>query len=192
MNVRIQILLLIVLSICYGCSTPKFYNEIKSTYESYDTLVSKYGKEAVSESSFDPHKLVMKKLSSYIQNSNHIIYYYSRSTRKWKGKEFSGVVFDVENNKYYYVTNSEKRRPRKIQIDTVYEYPDANYYKFIIDNYRQGKIEYLKKLGEISGHSGIRSWELIYDIDLNSNTVQKHTFEDILFMDGKPMMDVEN
>lgn len=191
MSVRVQILFLIVLSICYGCSTPKFYNEIKSTYESYDTLVSIYGKDAVRKSSFDPHKLVMKKLSSYIQNSNHIIYHYSRTTRKWKGNEFSGVVFDVENNKYYYVTNSENR-PRKIQMDTVYKYPDDNYYKFNIDNYRQGKIDYLKKLGEISNHSGYRTSEVIYDINLKSDTMQRHTFEDFLFLDGKPVFDAQD
>lgn len=173
-----------------GCSTPKFYSEIKSTYESYQTLVSEYGKEAVSKSSFDPHKLVMKKLSSYLQDSNHIIYHYAISTKKWQGNEFSGVVFDIENNKYYYVTNSEKR-PRKIQMDTIYKHPDNNYYKFIIDNYRQGKIEYLKKLGEASRHSGIGTWEVIYDIDLSTNSVQKHTFRDILFLDNKPLIELE-
>jgi hypothetical protein len=78
-----------------GCSTPRFYPEIASTYENYDTLVSKHGKEAVSKSSFDSHKLVMRKLSSYLKNSDHIIYHYSRTTRKWRGKEFSGVVFDA-------------------------------------------------------------------------------------------------
>src|SRR5690554_1004343 len=73
-----------------GCGTPKFYNVIKSTYESYDSLVSEYGKEAVRKSSFDPHKLVMKKLSNYLQDSNHIIYHYAISTRKWQGNKFSG------------------------------------------------------------------------------------------------------
>jgi len=191
MNIRIQILFLIVLYFCYGCSTPKFYKEIKSTYESYDTLISKYGKEAVSKRSFDPHKLVMKKLSGYLQHSNHIIYHYSRTTRKWKGNEFSGVVFDIENNKYYYVTNSEKQ-PRKIQVDTAYKYPEDNYYKFIIENYRQGKIEYLKKLGETSNISGYRTNEVIYDIDLKSETIQKHMFRDFLFMEGKPILGIEN
>jgi len=31
-------------------------------------------------------------------------------------------------------------------MDTIYEYPNDNYYKFIIDNYREGNIEYLKNL----------------------------------------------
>lgn len=174
-----------------GCSTPRFYPEIASTYENFDTLVSKHGKEAVSKSSFDPHKLVMRRLSSYLKNSDHIIYHYSRTTRKWRGKEFSGVVFDALNNNYFYVGNSENR-PRRIQVDTVYKYPDDNYHKFIIDNYREGKMEYLQKLGEAAGHSGIRSCELIFDINLKTNTIQKHMFRDFLFMEGKPVLDVED
>lgn len=102
------ILLVFVVSLLASCGTPKFYDEIKSTYENYDALVAKYGKESVTKNTFDPHKLVMKKLNNHLQKANHIIYHFSPTTRKWKGKEFSGVVFDVENNKYYYVTNSEK------------------------------------------------------------------------------------
>jgi len=186
---KLTILIILVISII-SCGTPKFYNEIKSTYESYDFLVSKYGKEAVNKSSYDPHKLVLNKLSSYLHNSNHIIYHYSRTTTKWKGKEFSGVVYDVDNNKYYYVYNNEIT-PRKIKVDFVYMNQDDNYYKFIIQNYLKGKIDYLKKLGEFSNHSGYRISEVIYDINLKYDTIQKHVFSDFFFMDGKPTLDIE-
>src|SRR5690606_9910787 len=98
------ILLLFVISLI-SCGTPKFYNEIISTYPE--------GKQDdyIMKSSIKPHKLVLRKLEKSLKNSNHIIYHYAPDAT-WYSKEFSGVVFDVENNKYYYVTNSEKR-PRK-------------------------------------------------------------------------------
>lgn len=173
-----------------GCSTPRFYPEIASTYENYDTLVSKHGKEAVSKSSFDSHKLVMRKLSSYLKNSDHIIYHYSRTTRKWRGKEFSGVVYDVDNKKYYYFKNSEEH-PRKLSVTENYPYPNDNYYKFVIDNFRKGRIDYLKKLGEASNLSGIRTTKVIYDINLRKGTNKRYNFRDFLFMNGKPTRDVE-
>lgn len=172
-----------------SCKTPKFYDEIKSTYDSYDVLVVKYGKESVRRSTYDAHKLVMKKLSPYLQNSDHIIYHFSPAS-KWKGREFSGAVYDVDNKKYYYV-NNHSGSSEIVHVDTVYKYPEENYYKFIIDNYREGKIEYLKELGEKSNHSGIRTWEVIYDVDLRSGVEQKHTFRDFLFIDNKPLQDIE-
>lgn len=183
MSVKIQILCLIVLSICYGCSTPKFYNEIISTYPE--------GKQDdyVMKSSIKPHKLVLRKLEKSLKNSNHIIYHYVPEAT-WYSKEFSGIVFDVENNKYYYFTNS-RNRPRKVQVDTVYKYSNDNYYKFIIENYCQGKIDYLKKLGKISNHSGYRTSVVIYDINLKSDTIQRYTFRDFLFLDGKPLIEIE-
>ncbi|PVW13108.1 hypothetical protein [Marixanthomonas spongiae] len=116
-----------------SCSTSKFYSEVSSLNDSYrNELVEKYGKDAVKRNSFDPHKLVLKTLKERIQNTDHIIYHYS-PLPKWKSKEFAGVVYDVDNSKYYYLENSEER-PRKIVVDTVYDYPNDNYYKFIIDN----------------------------------------------------------
>jgi len=76
-------------------------------------------------------------------------------------------------------------------MDTIYEYPNDNYYKFIIDNYREGNIEYLKKLGELSNHSGYRTGEVIYEIDLNSGSKKREVFKDILFLNGKPILEVE-
>lgn len=181
MKTRI-LLLALTISICFGCTAPKFYTELISTYPS--------GKkdDYVMNSSISPHKLVLNALKDKLQNTAHIIYHYAPNP-EWDSKEFSGVVYDVENDKYYYFENS-KEHPRKLSVSENYQHPDDNYYKFVIDNFRKGKIDYLKKLGEISNLSGYTAHEAIYDIDLKNGTNKRYTFGDFLFMNGKPTKDV--
>lgn len=173
--------MLILLSL--GCVIPKFHPEIVSTYPE--------GKkdDYIMKSSISPHKIVFRTLKSRLKNSEHIIYYYSPDA-EWYSKEFSGVVYDVNNYKYYYFENSEKQ-PRKLIVSESFPYPDDNYYKFVIDNYRNGKIDYLKKLGEASNHSGYRTSEVLYDINLNTGKSNRYVFKDFLFMNGKPTKNVD-
>ncbi|MCF6167976.1 hypothetical protein [Lutibacter sp.] len=182
MRTKISLISLLFILLCLGCATPKFYQEILSTYPK--------GKkdDFILKSSISPHKIVFKSLKDELKNSSHIIYHFSPNA-EWYSKEFSGVIYDVDNNRYYYFENSNKH-PRKITVSEEYPYPEDNYYKFVIDNFRNGKIDYLKKLGEISGHSGYRTNEVIYDINLKKNSYNRYTFEDFLFMNGKPTKDI--
>jgi len=183
MRTKISLINLLLILVCLGCTTPKFYTEITSTYpkEKKDDYLLK--------SSIKPHKIVFRTLEDKLKNSKHIIYHYAPNA-EWDSKEFSGVVYDVDNNKYYYFENS-KKHPSKLIVSDVYQYPNDNYYKFVIDNFRNGKIEYLKKLGEISGHSGVRTEEVIYDINLNEKKSNRYVFQDFLFMNGKPTKDID-
>ncbi|WP_133240861.1 hypothetical protein [Marixanthomonas spongiae] len=72
-----------------------------------------------------------------------------------------------------------------------YPYPNDNYYKFVIDNFRNRKIDYLKKLGEISNLSGYTANESIYGINLKSGAKKRYTFRGFLFMNGKPTRDIK-
>lgn len=183
---KIVIVFGVICFILSSCSSPKFFTEIKSTYKSKEDLVKEYGVESVSKSKFDPHKLILSKLSEKLKKTNHIIYYYSPENT-WNSDKFYGAIFDVQNNKYIYFENKENR-PRKLIITDTFEYPDDNYYKFVIEKFREGKIEYLKKLGN-NNISGVRTIEIIYDINLTSEKTKKITFQNFLFMNGKPTSD---
>lgn len=161
-----------------GCSTPKFYNEIVSTYPP--------GKQDdyVMGSSIQPYKIILRKLINDLKDSHHIIFHYTIDP-EWYSKGFAGAVYDVDQKKYFYFSNSD-RHPRKVEVDTVYKFPDDNYYKFVIDKYRTGEIGYLKELTKGTLISGFWADDVIYEIDLKSNLKRREVFEHILFMDGKP------
>lgn len=181
MKKKFIILCLLLFIICFGCTNPRFYSEV----------LTAYNKEVNGAAilSNDQHKLVFKSLDDELKNVEHIIYHYSPYP-EWNSKQFSGAIYDLSNDKYYYFENS-KKHPRKLAISEKYPYPKDNYHKFIIDNFRNGKIDFLKKLGEISGHSGIRTREVIYDINLKEKSHDRYTFEDFLFMNGKPTKNVD-
>ena len=160
-----------------SCSSPKFFKEINSTYNT---------EEGSKRSSFDPHKLVLNKLEKELKNTDHIIYYFSPSN-DWNSNVFSGALFDMDSKLYFYFENT-KNNPRKVKISRVFGFPNDNYYKFVIDKYMEGEIEYLKKLGK-SNISGVRTTQTIYDIDLIGSKVKKETFKNFLFLNGKPIND---
>lgn len=182
MKTRTLLSALIVL-ICFGCATSKFYPEVISAYSLARQV------DSVPKLTLTTHKIILRKLKEELKNVDHIIYLYSPYP-EWNSKKFSGVVYDVDNKRYYYFKNS-KEHPRKLSVTENYPYPNDNYYKFAIDNFRKGRIDYLKKLGKASNLSGIRTTTVIYDINLKKGTNKRYTFQDFLFMNGKPTTDVE-
>ena len=167
-NILLSLILTLTLS---SCKAPKFYEQ-----------VSKFENEA--GVNFNPYKLVLNEFEKMHGTSDHIIFQYSPKP-DWNSKEFSGVIYDVDQDEYYYFENTEKN-PRMIILKSEYPFPQDNYYKFVIDNYMKGKIDYLQRLGETAQLSGITTTNVIYDIDLNSDKVERFTFKDFLFMNGKP------
>ena len=161
----------------FGCSTPKFYSEIASTYPG-----------GLKKSKFGPERMILNHLQSELLLTERIIMHYSPFP-EWDSSLFSGVVYIPEIQKYYYYRNSEEN-PRDLIVTTFYSSPKDNYYKFIVENYLEGRTEYLQKLGEISNHSGIRTSEVIYDIDLTTGKYLRYVFRDFLFMNGSPTKDV--
>lgn len=182
MKKHILFLILTTALICCSCAPPKFYNEIESTYQ------KEVNRSFLLNSSMKPHKIIFKTLKKELIDSNHIIYFYSPDSN-WDSKVFSGAVYDVDNNMYYYFNNSESR-PLELTISHTHSYSGDNYYNFVIDNFRNGKIGYLKKLGQISNHSGIRTEQAIFDVNLREGKSSNYTFRDFLFMNGKPTNDV--
>ena len=175
---------IVVIAIVFtSCSTPKFYKEIQSTYpqEERDDIKLNI--------SFKPHKLILKELQQKFDNTNHIIFHYSPSS-DWTSVVFSGFIYDVDNNLYYFVSNNDTL-PKNIEVENVKYFEEFDYYMFVINNYRNGKIGYLQELGKLSNHSGYRTKEVIYDIDLTKKKYKRYVFDDFLFMNGKPNIDVQ-
>src|SRR5690606_24560174 len=104
---------------------------------------------------------------------------------------FRGFIYDVDNNLYYFVSNSDSL-PKNIEVEDVKYFEEYDYYMFVINNYRNGKIEYLQELGKLSNDSGYRTKEVIYDIDLMNKKYKRYVFDDFLFMNGKPNIDVNS
>ncbi|MCH4824590.1 hypothetical protein ML462_15560 [Gramella lutea] len=176
MKIKIPILFILILTFS-NCKSPKFYNEL-SKFESETGL------------NFKSYKLVLKELDRKYQTSDHIIFQYSLIP-EWNSNEFSGVIYDVDLNEYYYFENT-KKKPRRIIIKEEYPFPEDNYYEFVIENYMNRKVDYLQKLGESSNLSGITSTNVIYDINLNTGNIDRFTYKDFLFMEGEPKVDTLN
>src|SRR5690606_42071780 len=119
MRTQISLISLLLILVCLGCTTPKFYTEIESTYskEKKDDYVSK--------SSIKHHKIVFGALKDKLKNSEHIIYHYAPNA-EWNRIESSGVVYDVDNSKYYYLENSIEH-PHNLIISDVIKYQNDEY-----------------------------------------------------------------
>ena len=182
MKKYLPFLILTATLICARCAPPKFYNEIESSYQ------KEVNRSFLGNSPIKPHKIIFKTLKKELINTKHIIYCYSPDP-SWDSKVFSGAVYDVDNKTYYYFKNSESR-PLELTVSQTHYYSDDNYYSFVIDNFINGKIGYLKNLGQISNHSGIRTEQAIFEVNLREGKSSKDTFSDFLFMNGKPTKDV--
>ena len=184
MKTKILIPYLFVLFIFYGCSTPKFYNELHSAFLK-DTPPS--GNYKISEKRMT--RRVLRKNCRHLKNSNHIILLVALYS-EWNTKKFMGAVYDVTNEKYYSFDNGKNPLKRLIITEEDFHTIDDSF-KFVIKNYIEGKVEYIKKLGELGVTSGINTTETIYEINLKEEKNEIHSIKSILFMDGKPTIDIE-
>jgi len=175
---KTNILYILALSIFFGCSTPKFYNEVKSTFV-------KPNNDIIKLQGTPNEKLVLKRLEQELKTTEHIILVYVPST-SFSNDSFISLVYDFDNRRYYYVDAENG----KLLVKPEHINPKDDYRKFVLQKYLGGKSDYLKELGEVSNHSGVQTTEAIYDIDLKNNNVKKVTYKSFLFMNGKPTKDV--
>ena len=161
----------ILISICLlflGCTTPKFYSELKSTYNGKKTDTRE-------------DKEVLKKLKTELNNSSHIIYVYMPDYTAASDMN-RGFIYDVDNAQYYNIIFNEGKN---IDISKT-EYPKGTYEIFIIEKYLIGEYDYLKKLNEKYFTSKGKTTNTIYDINLKTNEYKRFVFYNFPFEDGKP------
>ena len=175
--------IILIILICWSCATPKFSDAIKSTY------LNEINPVFPLKSQGNPHSKVFKTFRNELKNSKHIVYLYAPNN-DWNNKDFSGAIYDVENSKYYYF-QSNLSNSLKMTVIQNYSFPDDNYYRFVIDNFINGKKSYLEELGQISNHSGVRTKQIIFDLNLRTGKSVKFIFKDFLFMNGKPTKDID-
>jgi len=158
-----------------SCSTPKFYNEVKRIHIDYG------------EKSYDKHnKLILQEFTKLPINTNHIIYHYVH----WGLYEpilFGALIYDVDNNKYYTVQNSEEH-PDIMNISNI-EVQKNDYQSFVLSKYLNGEIDYLIWLGNNHMKSGPIPIEAIYDIDLKNKVYKRFLYQNIDFLYGMPYLE---
>ena len=167
----------ILISICFiflGCSTPKFYSELKSTYKD-KKIDTREDKE------------VLKKLKAELNNSSHIIYVYMPGYTATSDMT-RGFIYDVDNAQYY---NIIFNGGKDIDISET-EYQKETYEIFVIEKYLIGEYEYLKKLNEKYFTSKGKTTNTIYDINLKTNEYKRFVFYNFPFDNGKPSDGMES
>ncbi len=178
MKIFIYTILLIVFT---GCGTPKFYKEIDVMQKQVQKELKskKYGSQ-IKIKSYNMNKLVLEELKFKLKETNHIIYY-SVPDNSLFSKKYWFVVYDVENKKYYYLQNSS-HEPKKINIIEDVDMQKDQNVSFVFDNYLNNRCDVLKNKGNKS-LSGIRSYEVIYEVDLKSNESKKCYFKNFIIFD---------
>jgi hypothetical protein len=171
-EVGLMILFLYLLIGC-SCSTPKFYKEIKSTY---NTTVNK---EKVIYSK-DIHRDVLKLLTKALENTNHIIYFQEGiPTDNIKKPDYNIMIWDLDHQKYYTVVYRESGK--QILFNEVPNTSQNQYFEFVRDYFLNNECDSLKNMGLESNHSGIRISHTIYEINLKENNINECSFWDIHF-----------
>lgn len=166
------VLILLLSFLMTKCASPKFYNEIKSTYPAY--------KEGKRHFKNDVNKIVLKYASKYLEYSQHIIYFEAEvASINLDDKNYKIVIWDVKKNKYYYLSYYEG----KIFED---KHPKLEYFNFVYKYFEKDNCAQLIEYGEKSGQSGIRVPHSIYEVDLVNKAVRECTFLDIILINGLP------
>lgn len=161
----IKLKLTILISfILLSCNSPKFYKEIESLNE-------KRFKDKTS-SNFKSLKLIER----HLKKTNHIVFYSSSSPNILTPYDNYNVIYDINNNKYYYIDYIN----RKIKLDKVLDSIDNTELYNEILNFRENKCDTLKLMSKkFPNETSLSSfWIYVYEIDLkNIGNNKKCNFE---------------
>lgn len=163
------ILFLIVILFISGCNSPKFYTEINSLYFK-ENLTKKPLKK-------DINKEILKKINKKLTITNHIIYYY-QPDYSLSNNNIKCIIYDVENNIYFYVKGLNIDN---IIIDTIPNLPFSNYQQENINLYINGKTEKILNKGENCDYSGVNIYDVIYEINLVEKQKSKFYFKNYFY-----------
>lgn len=166
----------------HSCGSPKFYNEIKSLYkeENNDERDNIDSNTLFIYNTKDTNidKLFLKSVEDDIKHTNHIIYFYVPDN-SIPIQKYYGVIYDVDHTLYYILAYEKSNK--NVVLKTISDSLNDEYYKFVFENYLNNNCHYLKELGELSDHSGVRTYQAIYEVNKKDNKINKCVFRDIFF-----------
>lgn len=179
----INILSIIWLVFIFSCTTPKFYKEVDIMQSQIQNDINKNNSsiQTIEVKSYDMNKLVFDKLKVKLKETNHIIYY-SSPDNSLSSKKFWFVVYDIDNGIYY---NMENNSANSKVIDIIEETTSLQdrYTSFIFDNYLKNRCDTLKAKGDVN-LSGMRTYEVIYEVDLKKAESKNCYFKNFVIMDN--------
>ncbi len=166
-----NLILFLITSLLFnsGCSSPKFYKEVKSLYNKQKLV--RYNTKN------DINKELFRKLENKLSESNHIIYYY-QPDYSTSDKNFKGIIYDIENGIYFYIKGLSINN---IIIDTI---PNSTYSEYELENiniFMNNQTEELTSRGENCDYSGINIYDNIYEINLEKKTKNKFYFKNYYY-----------
>lgn len=169
------VLVILSLVLLTSCSGSKFYNKISSKEYYYSRLLDKR------------HEVILKKYEGIAVDTKHIIYFHI-PVGDIGSPRFSGLIFDVDNNKYYSIENITGKPQDSTVEEVIFKGFDYRYY--IISKYLEGKIGYLTWLGAtLPPSEGVAVYTL-YDINLEKKAL-KYEFYEIAFEGEIPYFETE-
>ncbi|MCU0350816.1 MAG: hypothetical protein MUF43_08305 [Flavobacterium sp.] len=179
-NSKLKLLYILFFIVLYSCSTPKFYNEVNEMQTSikYETEKNTDNAIRVKIKSNDVNRLVFKRLEKELVNTNHIIYFNIPSS-SITDKKYWFVVYDVDNQ-IYYELESDDNKKKRIQLLNTSDTLTDSFYRFVFDSYLDDKCDMLKEKGK-SFMSGVRTYEAIYEVNLESKVNRNCYFRDFYF-----------
>ncbi|RBA27984.1 hypothetical protein [Flavobacterium tibetense] len=148
-----KIILLIVM-LTFGCKTSDFHKQICKI--SSINLNDKYQKN------------IFFKLKKSLRDSETIIYYYQPNFT-FDNNDFSGVLYDLEHSKFYFIN----LKNNNISISETPNNPYSNYQKNNILLYlgkEQGK---LTNISDNCFYSGPKIFDYLYEINLTDKNLNK-------------------
>lgn len=179
---RLKISLVLLLIGCFtACTAPKFYKEIKEI-DKEQINRSKEDRRIweIKKDHIDIDKYFLRFLKEELKDTNHIYYWCLPMMDNAGFDRIDACIYDVDNNKYYYLTNNDYFS-KKINIQDVSEEMVLLYYKIIYEHFTNGNCEKLKALGELgTDASTLLGTQAIYEIDLKNNFIKKCSFLEIL------------
>ncbi len=179
-NYIIYLTYMILFNLISSCSVPKFYNEIHLMHNNIIEEMNKDNYEDKTSNSSkhkDFHKLVFRKLKKELVNTNHIIYFTISDSDTYTSNSWY-ILYDVDNNIYYDLEYSDK----SLRIlDTSNFLKDA-YNIYVFDNFNNNKCNLLIERGN-KFQSGIRTYDAIFEVDLNKGIHKKCYFKSFFYLD---------
>ncbi|GGD21292.1 hypothetical protein GCM10011343_09680 [Flavobacterium orientale] len=98
----------------------------------------------------------------------------------WDSKEVYITLQDVQNKKYYHISNSDNEEVFK--IDSITYNLHSKYYKFIFASIENKNCEALIKYSDHASISGVYMNDVIYEI-INEKTIRKCEFKKFDLLD---------
>ena len=184
-KLKIILFSLVLLSFisCTAQNNERFYkavveNDENTLKEHFPDTSIYYDKREIG----DPDKKIFDLLKEQLKNVNHIYYaYLPEATGVIPGFVVKAFIYDVDNNKIYFL-----EQDNKLSKDFILFEPSLNYYKYRIEYYNYKANFFIKHLKNNDCES-IKSIEadynqigqVVYDINLKEKKINRCSFNQL-------------